>query len=257
MMIVVRLSSELSEKTLASVRDVEGLDRALGGEPRALWLRGSSQELDRLRSLPALGLFELRGEHDLVPLGRQLPTDRLPRGLDWRPLREHCRVSMPTAAMPGVLEADWQSVSLTLTRMGQGDQAPDLLLTSLEALHRYVDCVSGARLKGLRFAVSGDGRALLLGRPLLPLLGRGYRVTERLGLPLGYGWSLPVAEQTLRRLLGVDASEWAILHEDGSFDRLRDEDFLDLSRSAVRLTFERYQMEKMLTGMTEEEGEVT
>lgn len=266
-MVILRLHPEVSLDALARVRGVRGLNLARSEDPPALWLGGEVEDrrdLQLLRTLPAEGIYQAREPDDcsggsregeatmssaakiLVPLGKTLPVERLPEDLIWKPLRECLELRLPTAAMAGQLEG--RHAEVKLVRNGEAVRAPNLWLTSLEELHAYMDTASSVKFAGLRFAVSGDGKALLLGGPMLPLPGSGYHFEEGLALPSGWALSVPLSGQMARRWLGLSAAEIAVMHDDGTFDRLTGDDFLPLTRSAVRLTWGRVRGTPVLQG---------
>ena len=152
---------------------------------------------------------------------------------------------LPMGAIAGHLQ-EHDRGSLELVRSSIADQAPNLMVTTLAVVYDYVNGASEVRLAGLRFAASGDGQAILLGDSLLPVLGKRYYLSEGLALPLGWEMSMPLRGDSIKQCLGLAASELAVIHEDGTFDRLRDDDFLRLTRSSVRLTFERVKMQEAL-----------
>ena len=96
-----------------------------------------------------------------------------------------------------------------------------------------------ARLKGLSFAASSDGQVLVWGDPLPSVQGAYFVLDEGLALPLGWELSLPVGGEVVRKALALDEGEFAVMHDDRQIDRLCRDDFLALTRSAVRLTVER------------------
>ncbi len=243
---VMRLRSGVTPRALAQVRAAPGVEWAQD-EQGDVWLRAES--LEACEGLPFMAQYVCEDSDSLVPLGCRLPVARLPKVLEWRSLEGWLRLVFPLAALPGELN-DSDSIPLPLVRDHE-ERPPNVLLTTLEPLLSYVEEAAAVRLGRLRFAVSGDGEAVVLGEPLLPIRGQRYHLHECLALPIGQVPEFTLTAEALRQSFGLAKAEWALLRGD-TFDRLGDDDFIPLTRSAVRLTYERLHMQDALA--VEEEG---
>ena len=240
MSVVVRMGAEASSAAaFAVVREIPGLEVAFS--KKAVWLRDQSGEDSsgqRLRALRHEAVYQTGEGGWLIPLGSRLPTARLPEELRWQSLKGWLEVRFPTAALPGVLE-EADRVPLELQRDVARSVEPNLLLAQLSELEAYVARAAAVRLKALSFAASGDGEVLVRGGPLPSIPGVYFRLEEGLAVPLGYRLSLPVGGEVVCRALGLNDGEFAVMCEDQSIARVRDHDFLELTRSSVRHTVER------------------
>ncbi len=229
----------LSASVFSPVREMPGLEIAFSNE--VVWLqcqKGDSTDLQRLSAMPHSLVYHLGDELQLVPLGCRLPTARLPESLSWSSLKSWLDLRFPVAALPGKVDSSAR-VALELKRGLSGKVEPNLLLTTLSDVNAYVDRAAEVRMKGLSFAVSGDGQALVSGSPLPPVRGTYFYLESGLAIPLGYKLSLPVGGEVVRQALRLSKGEFAVMHEDRSIDRLCRDDFVALTRNAVRLTLAR------------------
>jgi|MDTC01.1.fsa_nt_gb hypothetical protein len=248
MTIVAQLPHTTAKPILARLRvETEvSIARAEG----SLWLRAEGPEpscVQALQALPWLGLFERIAEDKLVPLGSRLPTDSLPSCLRWQRLRDWLVPAPISPCLPGIIDTNAQQ-ALRLIRCTALDQTANVLITDMNALHAYTDHAPLTRLLRLRFAAAGDGRVVILGLPLLPLQGQFHHCQQRMILPLGYRLGPSLSDEALTEILALAPTELALFHLDDSFERLRQDDFLQLTRSAVRLTSARFTIEASTSG---------
>ncbi|WP_395743689.1 hypothetical protein [Prosthecobacter sp.] len=194
-----------------------------------VWVRGPAGG-DWAR-LPALTRFTVDSLGRLTPVGRTLPTARLPEG-PWQPLAEFLRVRPPASALPALHVAP---VAWTLVPASQF-RPPSLMVLPFEDLARWGLTAPAVRLQPLRFALADDGRACVIGSLLPPLPGAPWCVEGRIATPAG--WSLPkgVTPALVASSMRLGATETALLHEDGSAERLPAEAFVELTRGALRAT---------------------
>ncbi len=243
MIVIAQLPHTVRKETLAALR-VDN-DVSLASTEEALWLRAEAPDsrcLSKIRTLPWTGLFELDEADKLVPFGHRLPTSVLPSELRWHRLSDWLVPANITSVMPGTVSED-SHLRLSLMRGTSLGQTANLLMTTMNALHTYVDQAPLTRLLRLRFAASGDGRVAIFGEPLLPVSGQFYHCSDGIALPLGHRLEPCLSDTALTETLSLAPTEIALFHLDGSFERLRQDDFLQLTRSAVRLTYERFTME--------------
>ncbi|MDB4467840.1 hypothetical protein N9039_01010 [Verrucomicrobiales bacterium] len=247
MSLVVRMGAEASSAAaFALVRDIPGLEVAFSSD--AVWLRdqsGDASNLQRLRALRHEAVYRTAEDEVLIPLGSRLPTARLPELLRWQGLKGWLDLKSPVAALPGLLE-DSSKLSLMLQRDVVESTEPNLLLAQLSDLEGYVARAADVRLKGLSFAASGDGQVLLRGCPLPPIRGCYFALGKWIAIPLGFRLSIPVRGDVVRNALGLSDGEFAVMYEDQSITRVHGDDFLSVSRSAVRLTVERLGVQPLV-----------
>jgi hypothetical protein len=218
--------------SLSPLRQVAGIE--VGEAGAQIWLRGKpgDEKLDaKLAALPARVCYEWLASNDLRQIDRRIPNDRLPT-LRWQPLDAWLQVTMPTAAMAAEQP---NPVSLRLVR-SSCEQEPELLLTNLDDLVRFASMAAQVRLERLQFAANGDAQVLVRGRPLPPLPGQRFVLHGGVAVPVGFAWEPQVDSTALARRFAAADDAIVLWNEDQTITRLHSEQFVPLSRSALRAT---------------------
>jgi hypothetical protein len=218
--------------SLADLRFAAGVEVAEEGS--LLWLRGQRGDerlAAKLSALPARERYEWLATQQLRQLDRRIPTARFP-DLPWQPLSAWLRVEIPTSALPANPP---RPIAPQLVRSTQEREA-ELLLTSVDELKRFAGAAAQVRLQRLQFAVSANGAVFVRGQPLPPLPGRRFVVHGGVAVPAGFSWEPAVGADVLTRRFGVSGDALVVWNEDGTVTRLHSEQFVALSRSAVRAT---------------------
>jgi hypothetical protein len=199
-----------------------------------IWLRGKhgDERLDaKLAALPARERYEWLGLNQLRKVSQRIPSARFPE-LQWQPLDAWLQIEMPTSAMPANPPS---AVRLRLAR-STGEKNPDLLQTSLDELSRFAAMAAQVRLDCLQFAADAEGKVLVRGQPLPPLPGQRFVVHGGVAVPSGFSWEPAVSAEVLARRLGVSGDALVVWNEDGTIIPLHSEQFVPVSRSAIRAT---------------------
>ena len=199
-----------------------------------VWLRGERAD-DALRrqllALPESSLFEVLDDGALVPHGARVPVEALAEG-PWQSLPSWLKVTLETAALPGRIG---ERAGLRIVPSTEEREA-NVLLTSLEAWTAYAVDAPQVRLQRWRFAVRAGGETAIRGTPLPPLPGRVYCESDGVAVQAGWTWAPCVEAKVLRKVLGLAKGDLALLHADGTWERILAGGFVAATRSAVRLT---------------------
>jgi hypothetical protein len=217
---------------LAAIRLIGGIEVAEAG--KEIWLRGQRGDdlLDeKLSALPANARYEWLKPDQLRRIDQRVPAGRFP-ALQWQPLVAWSQVELPVAALPAL---EPRIVSLRLIRSG-AEQEPELLLTDIAAFHKFASQAAQVRLERLQFAAAADGRVLVRGKPLPPLPGCRYVLHCGIAVPAGFCWEPAVSPEVLARRFVVSRDALVLWNKDGTITRLHGEQFIPVSRSAVRAT---------------------
>lgn len=219
----------------ASLRLEPDVTAAIHGD--AFWLSGPTADAvlwRRLLAMPYAELFELGNDGRCRRPGTLVPAAELPP-IRFVPLRDLSVVSAPVPALPGVAPT---AVSLRLVRAadGVGAMGEAALATELRTLAAWVERAAEVRMHGLRFAVAGDRRTLVVGSPLPPIAGSERVVVDGLVLPIGMAFEPFCPAALVRVQLGLAADELAWFEIDGACVRIAAERFVAISRGAVRAT---------------------
>jgi hypothetical protein len=199
-----------------------------------LWLRGTTWDdaLDYVfRTMLGSERYSLDGEGLITPIGRSLPVAKLPEG-HWTPLTQWFQLALPPrrlAARPS------DCVAITL-EPSETPREANLLIVSLATWVAYVDSAPAVRLMQWSFSVCEDRRVVVRGLPLPPLPGSLFVEHEGIAVPAGCRWSPPLSAKILREAYNLDASDVVLLSPDGTCEKIRGDDFVSATRSAVRLT---------------------
>lgn len=200
----------------------------------AIWLRGPGGDDvgERVATLPG-ERFDVLGDGQLRLFGNRVPSARLPEG-DWEPIRQFIRVVLPTAKYA---TAALDRVPLLLERGSAGDQDVDAMLVDRQSWLSYVDTAPQIRLAPLRFAAAEDGRVLVLGTPLPPVLGQRLTgASHGVIVPAGVSWVPAVEPAVVRRVFAGDLDALVLWLESDRWEFVAADSVLSVSRSAVRAT---------------------
>lgn len=217
---------------LAAIRLVGGIEVATAG--KEIWLRGQRGDdtLDeKLPALPANARYEWLNLDQLRRVDQRVPSGRFP-ALAWQPLAAWLQVEAPIAALPAL---EPRPVPLQLIR-STDEREPELLLTELAAFQSFVTQAAQVRLGRLHFAATADGRVLVRGKPLPPLSGSRFVLHCGVAVPAGFSWSPTVSPEVLARRFAVSGDALLLWNENNTLTRLHGEQFMPVSRSAVRAT---------------------
>lgn len=199
----------------------------------SVWLRGNDSDggvEDIFRVLPG-ERFEILPDGQLLPAGRRVPHGFAPAGR-WIPLAQWMSLQLAPAAFAGEVS---QRLALRIERGGAEQQA-NLLWTSYSHWANYAAAAPQVRLDPLAFAMNDDFDVLIRGAPLPPIRGRRLVETEGVCVEAGWTWRPQVAARVIRDRLDLAPGDLAILHADGSWDRIAGDAFVRATRSAVRLS---------------------
>jgi hypothetical protein len=218
--------------SFAALRLIPGIEVSETGE--TIWLRGQrgDEKLEsKLSALPTIDRYEWLATNDLRRINERIPSNRFP-AVQWQSLDAWLQIEMPTAAIPAELPIP---VSLRLFR-SMDEQEPELLLTRIDDLACFAATAARVRLERLRFAANREGDVLVRGRPLPPVPGRHFVIHGGVAVPAGFCWEPRVRPEVLARRFGVSRDALIVWNENGSIERLHGEQFVGLSRSALRST---------------------
>jgi hypothetical protein len=218
--------------TLAAIRLIIGIEIAEVGSE--VWLRGERDDDTlnaKLSALPANARYEWLKPDQLRRIDQRVPSGRFP-ALQWQPLTEWMRVELTVAALPAL---EPRPVPLQLIR-STDEREPELLLTGLDAFQHFVSQAAHVRLSRLQFATAADGRVLVRGKPLPPIPGHRFILHCGVAVPVGFTWQPAVSPEVIERRFAVSGDALVLWNEDGTITRLHGEQFIPVSRSAVRAT---------------------
>jgi hypothetical protein len=223
---------EKNKKSLGAVRCMAGLQAAQDGA--FMWIKGINALTDIdtvLKQLPVKNTFLLDEDDNLFFPGALTPADRL-KALNWQPLIEFIGIELPVTALPGKAVG---AVNLKLIKSSK-ERKGNALLTALDTWKQYAETAPESRLLTIKFAVSEQANALIIGDPLPPVPGREYWETNNILIPAGYDFEFSIMVSFIQKKLNADKSSVILFDIDGSWQKIDKSFFVAGKRSAVRLT---------------------
>lgn len=216
--------------SLARLRTVRGIEAARLDD--FVWLRGSDADealVRRLRTLPFAERFEVLDDGRIRPVGALVPTERLP-SIAWVPLTQLVEAALPVPALSGRLGS---RVPLRLVPSTH-EAVPNVLMVPMEIVAAFVESAPESRLHCCRLAVRADGRALVHGRPLPSIPGALFVERDGVAIPAGFECDPQVPFDIIAEALELAEGDLAILDRDAELVRIPADQFVLLTRSAVR-----------------------
>ncbi len=108
----------------------------------------------------------------------------------------------------------------------------------MDEWRRYADTAPQARLARWTFAADAMGNIVIRGTPLPPLRGTQYVEANGIGALAGWTWSPSVDAVVVRTALRLEPGACALWQSDGGWQKIVADDWVQATRSAVRLTAE-------------------
>jgi hypothetical protein len=221
-------------RSLAELRTVPAVQVAVARD--GIWLAGPAltPELDvQLRQLPTEVRYELTPQQQLRIPGERLLSGQLPE-MVWLPLVQWVQPVIPPTVLPALATCQ---VRLKLLRHGAAGPT-SLLLTTLSAFQAYAETAPWIRLHKLEFAATPEGHCLIRGTPLPALPGQHWVDHGDFATPAGFHWEPPLAPELVRSWLVTDPGGTVLWHEDQTFSRITEEQWVAAEHSAIRLSKE-------------------
>ncbi len=221
---------------LAALRLVPGLE--FGEMAGVIWLRGPALAeglLLGLRRISGLELYRILPGGALRREGMRVPEGRLPP-MRWQPLRNAFPVRLPLSSIAATrVENDVARVPVKLVRSAN-ERPAGALLTDILTWLDWATKAPEIRLNALRFAAAQSGRVWIEGKPLPPIAGERYHLSEGVAAPAGYEWSPALDPKVLARWLSLAAGDTAFCDVEGRWEIIKTEQFIPATRAAARLT---------------------
>lgn len=232
--IVTGWIASLPEEALSGavhLRDRPGIE--VCQEDGTVWFRGSQLDdglVRDLRSLLGCRIFLTLDDGQLVPLDETVPCGHAPR-TSWSSLRNWLELSLCERRFAAPNNS---RIALSLTRSSVPKE-PSLMRVSLEHFSNYALTAPRIRLEQLQFAASAR-RAVVLGKPLPPLRGEYFYLSNGVAAPVGYRWEPALDAAVLRDFFQLEEGDIAMLLPEDGCTVIKNSQIIGATRSAVRLT---------------------
>ena len=196
------------------------------------WVRDFTREQIEsvaVKRIPYKELYYLKG-NQLFPLGSLLPQRRLP-ALLWTPIESALPVTLPEPTAP--TDASRSSLTVPLVP-AVTEREPAALLTSLAALATWLPTAPAVRLRSLTWVIVNETQALVLGAPLLPLLGLTFWQNHGFLLPTGYDFAWPAFAEIIHWQLNAGNDQWILWQPEGVYSAIPRSQLRPLSIGSFR-----------------------
>lgn len=233
--LLARLPSGDSQQ-LAAIYDWPAIDCLAQGS--WLWLRltGPAEQLELLLArLPSATVFQMDSTGRIVPTGQQVPEAECPEG-NWLPLRSQVRLQLPTAQY-----APTSAVSLPLkVQASSHPRDINLILSTLNQLQTAVTNNYRNRFETLEFATAQDSQVLVRGPHCTLVPGTWFHLTDGIAVQAGYRIVPDVAESAIAAALNLETDQILLCFGNGTQICCRRIEFVQVQRSALLQTLERF-----------------
>ena len=237
-MAFILVLKQTDRAALAAIRLFPSLEVATEGTDIWLKLPLSNDGLDpKIRQLPLISTFIVDDKQLLYPIGGLTPVSRL-QPMRWQPLTAFMPIELPVSIFPA---ASVSAISVEVVPSGKEREAA-ALSTSATAWLAYVSTASEVRLKRLKFAVSDDTKVFIMGTPLPPIEGETYWLHNNIFMPSGFDFALPIVSELIFQKEKLDNQAFLCFNTEGAYHRLEVLDFVLATRSAVRLSLNKFHL---------------
>jgi len=203
-------------------------------EAKEVWVSGFTQSqihTVEVRSNPFASIFYAKGAK-LFPQNSQLPVGNVP-SLLWTPIQRAFPIKLPSFNHNyfGIDE----KIALNLVHSVEEKEAMAMLI-EVKELGNYMETAPEVRTAALSWIVMGKSKALVIGKPVLPIRGDTFWQRGDFLLPAGYDFDLYQLAESLNQRLNPEKEDWILWNTDNSYVKIRKENVKPLSLSSFRLT---------------------
>lgn len=216
---------------LGVIRNWSNLKLASDGD--TIWIKEITPE--QLKSpeiikLPKKTIYTLRQPH-LFKLDGLVPHKRLPQGLLWTPIDR----ALPLTTFEtksNYYKAQNLKIHLAKT---DTEKEPDALLVELNDLDKYINSAPSIRLNKIKWVIIKD-KALLVGKPLLPIRGQSFWAKTPFLLPSGMDIIHNILHPYYTQMLNSTDGNWILWLQNNAIIKIPTSNLKPLSISSFRLT---------------------
>lgn len=220
---------------LAEIR--HWMNLRVANEGNRIWIRDFNEEQwlsATLKSIPFARLYTIKN-NQAFPEGRLLPELQMP-ALLWAPVEKGLPLGLPPLNHNffGIQE----TVAITLLPSGTEEDACALLV-DMPVLDTYIRKAPAVRLERLRWCLlsgAAGQKALIYGKPLLPLDGQAFWQSADFLIPAGYNLEFPAFTHINSNKLNPEQNYLLLWTTPEKYTLIPKECLKPLSISSFRLT---------------------
>lgn len=227
---------QIHQSDLGLIRQWENLWLAF--DDQKIWVKGfetTQLELLPLKSIPFKTLYYSRRKK-LFKHGSLLPEGPIPH-LFWIQIAKALPLKLPPFNFNffGVQE----KISITL-KQRTDEQVSVAMVASISSLATYIVNAPEIRLQVLNWTILNQEEVLLLGTPLLPIIGQTYWHKQDFLLPAGYDFNFTLLHDILNERVNPQGDHWVVWNTNSSYFLVKKTDVQPLSLSSFRLSTQHF-----------------
>lgn len=226
------LIKEVYRDDLAAVRPWQNLKLAYDRDE--IWIRDLSYvqvESPEVKCIPYKTLY-YEHEGKLYLLNSELPDRTIP-SLLWTPIERALPVKLPS------LNHNYfgvnQHVDLCLVP-AESEHEAEVMIVGIDTLEAYLESAPAVRLGPLSWTLLNHDKALVAGKPMLPVNAEVYWRSGHFIIPTGYEFELDMLCLAMNELLNPYNDSWIVWHADNRYALIGKDDLEPLSLGSFRAT---------------------
>jgi len=223
------------ENDLGNIRHWNHLQ--VGFEGQSIWVKGFVRaQIDGkdIKTIPYVKRYYNQGAK-LFRFGSKLPDQNIPSVL-WTPIGRGLPITLPKRNFNyfGVEE------KIVFSLIASEDQrSAAAMMIDLDDLGNYISTASAIRLQQLSWTILDSKKALIIGKPLLPIPGKAFWKRQDFLIPLGFDFDQHVLSGILHQQINSNQNQWIVWDQKANYFRVEKENLSPLSLASFRKSIDR------------------
>lgn len=176
----------------------------VGFEEGTLWIKDLSYEMinsPQVKSIPYIQCYYEK-ENKLFKINSLLPSCNIP-SLLWTPIQRGISIELPKENFNFF---ELKSEIEICIEESEIERSAVCLKTTKDVLKAYIYDAPTVRLKPLKWLKYGNNHVLILGEPLLPIIGDTFWIKNNFILPTGYSLNYPHLMELIEKKVNLRGS---------------------------------------------------
>ena len=232
----VKIDAKYKED-IAGIRHWTNLKVAF--EKNSIWITNFDEvqiNAVEVKSIPSKTIYYSKGSK-LYFLNSLLPDCNIP-SLLWTPIER----AMPLKL--GDFNHNFfgihEKVTLKLVA-NESEKEAEVLLVAIDSLKNYIESAPEVRLNNIHWILLSNKKALLFGKPLLPIDGKAFWRKKNAIIPVGFHFDLEMLSEILMTKINLEKNCWIIWNTDTSYIKIEKYLLEQLSISSFRKTYRKHK----------------
>ncbi|MES2132535.1 MAG: hypothetical protein V4506_09300 [Bacteroidota bacterium] len=227
---------EARKSDLAAIRPWQNLKVAF--DRKEIWVKDLSfvqADSTEVKSIPYKTMYyEKNGK--LCFLNSLLPERNVP-SLLWTPIERALPVKLPSFNHNYFGINEKISVSLVPT---DTEKEAEAMITTVSNLKHYIETAPAVRFQKLKWALLNNDKAIIIGKPILPLNGNTYWKKHDCMLPTGFDLDFDMLSESIYKILNPGDHFLIVWDTDNSYSLIDKDDLQALSVGSFRSTLQKH-----------------